>query len=210
VPKPASEEELVKVALESSCEVRTSSSTGSTTARGSGALVSLDGLVLTCAHVLVGPRVTVRFVEGSLKGEYEAEVVRVNDRTDVALLRAKGVRAKSCLAIGTVEVERGAVVLAIGNPSVGEGAVAQAAMTRGAIVTPLGEDWGQPRVVADVAVASGSSGGPLIDVKQRCIVGVIAAISAPQFSEGQSSTGSFCLVAPATHLAEWLGIRVVE
>lgn len=206
-PAVANGQEALQRALEASCEVVVQTSSQSVISRGSGSLVSPDGLILTCAHVLTGPRIQVRFLEGSLKGEYEARVVRINDRADVAILQAEGLNATFWLGLQDGTVDRGLEVIAIGNPQVGEAGVAHAAVTRGTIVTPLAEDWGQPRVVAELPIASGSSGGPIVDAGTGRIVGVITAISGPQFSEGRASTGSFCLAAPASRLREWLGVR---
>lgn len=198
--------DVMSEALHASCEILTSSSSGSSTSRGSGALVSADGLILTCAHVLIGPKTVVRFSEGALRGEYGADVVAINDRADVALLRARGIRSDHWLEIDSNPIPRGMAVLAIGSPGVSETAVAHAAVTRGEIVTPLAEDWGQPRIVATIPIASGSSGGPMIAASTGRIVGIITAISAPQFSEDRASTGSFCLAAPASQLKAWLGL----
>lgn len=207
-PAAGSDAQLRQTALEASCEVLISSTSGVPTSRGSGALVSADGLILTCAHVLTGPRISVKFIEGALAGEYDAEVVRINDRTDVALLRAVGLRAATWLGVQREPIERGLAVYAIGSPSVGPAAVAHAALTKGEIVSPIAEDWGYARVVAEVAIATGSSGGPLIDAKSGQIVGIITAVSGPQFSEERASTASFCLAAPAVMLPDWLGVTV--
>jgi S1-C subfamily serine protease len=195
-------------ALAAACVIETYSTGREGIAWGSGALVSGDGLILTCAHVLAGPRVRVRFLEGPLKGEYEAEVVRINDRSDVALLRARGVNSSKWLSISSEPVERGLQVMAISNPSVGEGAIAHAAVTKGTVITPIAEEWGMPRLVTDVPIASGSSGGPLIDLNSGEIVGVITAVSRTEFNEGRASTATFCLAAPASLLDEWLGVQL--
>ncbi|MCL2000090.1 MAG: serine protease, partial [Planctomycetes bacterium] len=56
---------------------------------GSGNLVSRDGLVLTCAHIVRQPgKLTLRFSDGEESG---AEVVSVDPVLDLALLRAENV-----------------------------------------------------------------------------------------------------------------------
>jgi S1-C subfamily serine protease len=204
---PASEEQMLSNALEAACEVTTFASSGSQINQGSGALVSADGLILTCAHVLVGPQTKVRFFEGPLKGEYDAEIVRLNDRSDVALIRARGVKSSKWLSLSSMPVERGTKIAAIASPSVGEAATAHAAVTRGEVITPIAEDWGQPRLVADVAIASGSSGGPVVDLATGRIIGVVTAVSPAEFTEVRASTATFCLAAPASKFEEWLGLK---
>jgi S1-C subfamily serine protease len=208
LPVPQGRDRLIQVALEAACEVITSATSGAQIHQGSGALISEDGLILTCAHVLAGPQSRVRFFEGPLKGEYDAEIVRIDDRSDVALIRAVGIKATSWLSISEVPVGRGTKVAAVASPSVGDGGTAHAAVTHGDVITPIAEDWGQPRLVADLAVASGSSGGPIIDIESGRIVGVVTAVSAIEFNEARASTASLCLAAPASRLAEWIGLRV--
>lgn len=61
--------------------------------RGSGAVISKDGLILTAAHVIRGSDNKVVFNTGPNKGEYQTEIVFVDDRSDVAIIRAKGLTA---------------------------------------------------------------------------------------------------------------------
>jgi hypothetical protein len=205
---PNESDQIIQFAVEASCEVITSSLTAARVHQGSGALISADGLILTCAHVLAGPQIHVRFFEGPLRGEHEAEIVRIDERSDVALIRAKGVTTNRWLSISDQSVERGTKIAAISSPSLDAGAVAHAAVTQGEVVTPIAEDWGQPRLVADLAVASGSSGGPVIDLKTGRIIGIVTAVSAIEFNEARASTATFCLAAPASRLSEWLGLVV--
>ena len=198
-------------ALSATCEISTSAAGGAPLSRGSGVLISGDGLVLTCAHVLNGPKITVRFAEGPHTGEYEAEIVRANDRCDVALIQVKGLVPKTWLVLAQLQTARGGEILVFGSPSLDDaGSVAHLAVTEGKVVSPLGEEWGQPRLVAEVAVASGSSGGPIVDAKSGEVIGIVTAVTAPQFSETRAATASFCLGAPATLFGEWLGLRYAD
>ena len=178
----------------------------STVGRGSGALISADGLVLTCAHVVLGPSLKVRFVDGPLAGEYEAEVIRVNARQDVAILRAKGLRSTDWLDVAQRPATAGQAVQAAGFPSLDNDGSSTLAVSEGKLEAPAGEvgDW--IRIVADIAAASGSSGGPLVDASDGRIVGVVTHISAPQFTQARASTKAYCMAAPASFLSEWLGL----
>src|SRR5690606_19787663 len=79
---------------------------------GSGFIVSPDGYVLTCAHVIEGAdEIVVRLAD---RREYRARLVGADRRSDIALLKidARGLRAVS---IGDPErVRVGDWVLAIG------------------------------------------------------------------------------------------------
>lgn len=194
--------------LSATCEVSTSYAGGAPLGRGSGFLISGDGLILTCAHVLNGPKIKVRFAEGPHAGEYEAEIVRANDRCDVALVQVKGLVSKRWLVLAQLQTARGSEILVFGSPSLDDaGSIAHLAVTEGKIVSPLGEEWGQPRIVAEVAIASGSSGGPIVDATSGEVIGIVTAVTAPQFSEARAATASFCLGAPATLFGDWLGLR---
>jgi serine protease Do len=123
---------------------------------GSGVLVSDDGYVLTNAHV-VGKAKTVklRWSDGL---ETVGEVVRVADGRDVALVKTDA-RGRSPLALKRGAVVQGQQVYAIGSPM---GQKFQGSVTRGVVSANRVID-GLSYIQSDVAVAPGSSGGPLLD-----------------------------------------------
>jgi len=173
----------------------------------SGSVVSDDGLVLTCAHGLEGSRLSIRFTAGEWAGTYPAEVVFINERTDTALLRAKGLRTSRWLEVRLdAPTHKGEEVVAIGNPSLPDGSFSVEAISQGIVSHPESEFYGLPRLVADVAIASGSSGGPLIGLSDGKIVGVTVAVARPEFDASRSSSKSLSLAAPANRLGEWLGL----
>lgn len=178
---------------------------------GSGALVSPDGYILTCAHVLRGYTCRVRFSIGPAAGEYPAETVFVNERADVALIRAKGLTSPSWLNVRLdTESRSGEPIVAISNPSVGIADMAVDAVTQGLVSTNSTQFWGVDRLVANVSVASGSSGGPLISAETEEIVGVIESVAEPGISKNLASSGYFCLAAPTSRLGAWLGLRYLN
>ena len=96
------------------CQTRVSKADATT--QGSGCLVG-PGLVLTCAHVLRAPGVSLTFASGPWKGDYEAQVAFVNSEKDVALLRIEGLRNESWARVRLEEPSKaGEPILAIGNP----------------------------------------------------------------------------------------------
>jgi S1-C subfamily serine protease len=177
---------------------------------GSGALISGDGLIVTASHVLGGDAFEVTFPGSGNSRRYVAELVFVNDRQDVALIRAVGLRSDRWLELALEDrVASGEPIVAIGNPTLGEEGVVTNAVSRGIVAKPY--DSGAPdnlnSLVADVTVASGSSGGPLIAQSTGRVVGIVTAVVSPKISEEFASSGYWVLAAPSTELPRWLGLR---
>lgn len=178
------------------------------TSLSSGAIVSGDGLVLTCAHGLEGNQLSIRFSAGAWAGTYPAEVVFVNERTDTALLRAKGLRTSRWMEVRLdAPAEKGEEVVAIGNPSLPGGTHSVEAISSGIVSSPESPFYGLPRLVADVAIASGSSGGPVISLRDGRIVGVVVAVARAELTAGRAASRAVSLAAPAHRLGEWLGLE---
>jgi len=177
----------------------------------SGAVISPDGLILTCAHGIEGEELRVEFAVGPLKGAYAAEVVFVNDDYDVALIRAKRLASKRWLEIRlNGNPVKGEDIVAIGNPSLPDGSQSIEAISKGIVSNPESDVYGVPRTIADITVASGSSGGPLISLADGKIVGVVVAVADAQLAQSpgqRAASGTVCMAAPSSRLTDWLGIR---
>jgi len=129
---------------------------------GSGFLVSRDGLLLTNAHVVgKDPVVKVRWADGV---ESQARVLRLDQRVDVALIRAEA-PGRRPLPLKTRLPEPGETVFAIGTPLEIE---LQGTLSRG-IVSAIRNRDGQVLIQSDVSIAHGNSGGPLLDEKGNVI-----------------------------------------
>ena len=154
---------------------------------GSGFILRPDGLIMTNAHVVAGAtriRVTLRD-----KRTFDATLVGVDKRTDIALLRIAG-HNLPCVTIGDSRTLRvGAWVLAIGSPFGLDNTV-----TAG-IVSAKGRDTGDytPFIQTDVAVNPGNSGGPLIDMDGK-VIGINSQI--------YSQTGGFMGISFAIPIDE--------
>lgn len=138
---------------------------------GSGFIIDGSGYILTNAHVVDNATtVTVRLIDNR---EYQAEVVGVDERTDVALVKidAKDLPVATIGDSDTVKV--GDWVLAIGSPF-GFSHTA----TKG-IVSALGRSLPEgtyvPFIQTDAAVNPGNSGGPLFNSKGE-VIGVNSQI----------------------------------
>lgn len=175
---------------------------------GSGALISGDGLVLTAAHVLSAEPYEVTFPRSSDKRRWIARVVFVNEVHDVALLRIADYRSERWFDIAlSAAAVPGEPVVAIGNPAI-RGAPSVNTISSGIVAKPYDPTRsGIADLVADIAVASGSSGGPLISRKTGKLVGVVTAVVAPSITQDFASSGYWAVAAPSTELGKWLGLR---
>jgi len=148
----------------------------SATGSGSGFFVSTDGLIVTAYHVIDdASAITVVLADGT---QTTATVVATDPDHDVAILDAEG-EGYVTLAMATTDVVVGETVIAIGN-ALGE---YQTTVTTG-IVSGLNRSIevadGRSSmtldglVQTDAAIASGMSGGPILNLAGE-VVGVSAA-----------------------------------
>ncbi len=143
-------------------------------ALGSGFLISADGYVVTNNHVVDhGKTVTVTLDSGK---EYDAKVVGIDSKTDLALLKIKDATELPYVKLSKETPRIGDWVLAIGNPFGLGGTV-----TAG-IVSAEGRDIGSGPydqfIQIDAPINKGNSGGPTFNLKGE-VVGVNTAIFSP-------------------------------
>jgi len=139
--------------------------------QGSGFIVSADGLILTNAHVVAdASEVSVKLTD---RREFEAKVIGVDRRTDVAVLKidAEGLPA---VRIGDpARLRVGEWVLAIGSPFGLENSVTSGIVSAKSRSLPDGSYV--PFIQTDVAVNPGNSGGPLFNMNGE-VVGINSQI----------------------------------
>lgn len=136
---------------------------------GSGFFISKQGHIVTNAHV-VGNAFRVRIVTSGKQEKLIGEVLRVDRRRDVALVRLEEpLDHIRTLPVRTSALAVGEDVYAIGAPRLKR---MQDTVTKG-IVSAHRYDRkeGQPYIQADVDTYGGNSGGPLIDASGN-IVGI--------------------------------------
>jgi serine protease Do len=143
-------------------------------ATGSGFIISDDGYVVTNHHVVEDADVvTVRLSD---RREYEAEIVGLDPRSDLALLRIEA-QGLPYLVLGADDaLQVGEWVLAIGSPfgldySVTAGIVS----AKGRSLPTRSRENYVPFIQTDVAINPGNSGGPLFNLKGE-VVGVNSQI----------------------------------
>ncbi len=148
---------------------------------GSGFIISSDGYVVTNAHVIaLAQQIRVRL---STREEYEARVVGVDQKTDIALLK---IRPKSPLPVAKLgdsdALEVGDWVVAVGNP------FGLASTVTAGIVSAkdrvIGAGPYDDFIQTDASINPGNSGGPLLNLRGE-VVGINSAI----FSRSGGSIG---------------------
>ena len=143
--------------------------------KGSGVIVTSSGRILTNAHVVKdADDIKVTLHDGN---DYDAKVVGVDPKGDLAVLQLKGaLPALKPLVFGDSSTLRlGDVVLAIGDPfgvgkSVTMGIVS--AKGRGGMGIEEYEDF----IQTDAAINPGNSGGALVNLKGE-LIGINTAIA---------------------------------
>src|SRR6202049_1557305 len=150
---------------------------------GSGVMVDPSGLVVTNVHVIEGADEVK--VSLSDKREFEAEIILKDPRSDLAVLRLKGVHEKfpTLDFANSDELMVGDVVLAIGNPF-GVGQTVTHGIISALARTQVGITDYQFFIQTDAAINPGNSGGALVDMTGR-----LAGINTAIYSRSGGSQG---------------------
>ena len=125
---------------------------GSSGSQGSGVVWMPGGLIVTNAHVSRESVQEIEFADGRTA---RARLVARDPRIDLAALDVAIGQIPSACVRSARTLRTGELVIAVGNPWDGCGAV-----SIGVVHRPPGE---QPWVAADIRLAPGNSGGPLAD-----------------------------------------------
>jgi len=139
---------------------------------GSGVIISKDGYILTNNHVVEGAKeLTVTLAD---KGEFKAQVIGRDPKTDIAIVKIDAGKNLPAASIGdSDQIKVGDWVLAIGNPfglshTVTSGIVSAKGRVIGA--GPY-DDF----IQTDASINPGNSGGPLFNMKGE-VIGINTAI----------------------------------
>lgn len=156
---------------------------------GSGVIISPQGYIVTTAHVVRN----ADNVEVSLtnKQRYIAEVVGVDDMTDIALLKIKANNLPFIKMGDSDALEVGQWVLAVGNPfKLSSTVTAGIISAKARELDFVGEnnEW-ETYIQTDAAVNKGSSGGALVNTAGE-LIGINTAIAT---TSGQFQGYSFAI-----------------
>jgi serine protease Do len=141
-------------------------------ALGSGVIIDKDGYILTNAHVVKGADKIVVTLRD--KREFDAKVVGVDEKTDVALLK---IQSPGDLAVATLgdsdALHVGDWVVAIGNPfGLSETVTAGIVSAKGRVI---GQGPYDDFIQTDASINPGNSGGPLLNMQDQ-VIGIDSAI----------------------------------
>ena len=181
---------------------------------GSGFIIESDGYIITNAHVVFQAETVV--VKLADKREFNAEVIGLDRRTAVALLKIKAKNLPKVTIGNSDLIKVGQWVAAIGSPFGLENTMTVGVIS--AINRALPQENFVPFIQTDVAINPGNSGGPLFDTK-----GHVIGINSQIYSKTGGSMGlSFAIpIDVAINVAEqiktngkvirgWLGIVIQE
>ena len=146
---------------------------------GSGFVVSTEGHIATCYHVIEkADKVIIRF--GRDKTEYPAEVVGADPKTDLALLKIKTDRKLTPIYVGDSNALKvGQWVVAIGNQfQLGKTVTAGIVSAKSRRVPTQSSGPYDAFIQTDASINPGSSGGPLFNSRGQ-VVGISTAIYSP-------------------------------
>jgi len=141
---------------------------------GSGVIVDPGGVIVTNHHVIRNAEeITVVLSD---RREFEATVLRTDERTDLAVLKIDtgGQRLAHLELANSDEAEVGDLVMAIGNPF-GVGQTVTTGIISALARTRIGVSDYQFFIQTDAAINPGNSGGALVGMDGR-LVGINTAI----------------------------------
>ena len=163
IPAELPAEASFAAAEQSLLYIRGYNAAGELKSTGSGFLVSPEGLAVTAAHVIDGgARITAITRDGE---EAEAEVLRCDLPTDIALLRLPD--ASSGLPFLTMAKgppAAGATVRVLGYP-IKDTLI----ITEGIVAAPFAVVSEKERMLLNCAIVNGMSGGPVLDGAGRVV-----------------------------------------
>lgn len=184
---------------------------------GSGFIISDDGFIVTNNHVVENASSVV--VRLSDRREFDAEVIGLDERSDLALLKVEGEDLPVARLDATDRLDVGEWVLAIGSPfgldySVTAGIVSAKGRS---LPTERNENY-VPFIQTDVAINPGNSGGPLFNLD-----GEVVGVNSQIFTRSGGSIGlSFAIpVSVVRSVVEqlkesgsvsrgWLGVTIQD
>ncbi|WP_448855868.1 S1C family serine protease [Corynebacterium camporealensis] len=193
-PQEGSVEAVAAKVLPAVVSIEAASYTSSAT--GSGSIISPDGYVLTNHHVVAGAedggQLRVTMNDGQ---KHEADFVASDANTDTAVIKIRDVQDLPNLQFGdSTEVAVGQEVVAVGSPLGLNATVTSGIVSAKNRPVRAAQDGGESSLIdaiqTDAAVNPGNSGGPLVDMEGN-LVGMNSMIAS--LSQGGTEAGSIGL-----------------
>ncbi|AHX11117.1 trypsin family protein [Neorickettsia helminthoeca str. Oregon] len=160
------------------------------TSRGSGFLISDDGLIVTNYHVVSNAEKIKVVLSQCTENcqQYDAKIIGYDVKTDLAVLKIPGVKGLAHLRFGdSSKVRAGDWVLTAGNPFGLGGSVSVGIVS--AISREIGLFRSSDFIQTDSALNPGNSGGPLCNTNGE----VIGVNTASMYSNGSNAGIGFAV-----------------
>jgi serine protease Do len=184
-------------------------------ALGSGVIIDPKGYIVTNAHVVKNADKIVIKLENNR--EFNAKVVGVDEKTDVALLKGTPPAPLTAATMGDSDtLQVGDWVVAIGNPfGLSETVTAGIVSAKGRVI---GAGPYDDFIQTDASINPGNSGGPLLDLHGQ-VVGINSAIYSQ--SGGNIGIGFAIPINLVKHVVQqleehgkvirgWLGVMIQD
>jgi Do/DeqQ family serine protease len=178
---------------------------------GSGFIISADGIILTNAHVVEGAdQIKVRLADQRV---FSGEVLGIDPKTDVAVLRVKSDQPLPVAVLGDSErIRVGQWALAIGNPFGLDSTLTVGVVSATGRANVGIEDY-EDFIQTDASINPGNSGGPLLNIYGE-VVGINTAIVAAGQGIGFAIPINLArqvaeqLIATGEVTRGWLGVSI--
>lgn len=151
------------------------------TSLGTGFIFNKDGYIVTNNHVIRNAKTIAVTLPDGREFSEDVEIIGVDERTDMAVLRIKTDEELPFLNFGdSDDIEVGDWVMAVGNPfgfdnSVTVGVVSAKNRSN---LNMQGAPVYQDFIQTDASINPGNSGGPLVDINGN-VIGINTAIASP-------------------------------
>jgi serine protease Do len=148
---------------------------------GSGVIVDPDGYIITAFHVVKGARrirveldnrVRAKAPAGNLfngkpRSSFEARVIGKSKEADIAVLKIDAQGLPTIAFSESNDLKQGQLVAALGSPEGLRNSLSLGVVS--SVAQQIEPDDSLAYVQTDVALASGSSGGPLVDIQGEMV-----------------------------------------
>lgn len=155
------------------------------TSKGSGVIISDDGYIVTNAHVVNGASAVSVLTSDS--EVYDAELIGIDQRSDLALLKVKASNLNPIMVADSSELELGQEAVVIGNP------LGQGISCSNGIISALDKEvtisnYTMYLIQTNAAVNAGNSGGGLFNMNGD-LIGIVNAKSGGSAFDSTSVEG---------------------
>ena len=148
---------------------------------GSGVILTEDGYIATCAHVVEG----AKSVKVTLNDDtaYDATIVGTDKRNDIAIIKIDATGLTPAVVGDSETLTVGSEVIAIGNPLGELRGTATAGIISATNRTIEVEGQAMTLIQTDAAISPGNSGGGLFDATGK-LIGIVNAKVSDSKAEG--------------------------